>query len=109
MKLTAFLLLVAALQVSARTDGQPVSLRVTNVPLEDAITKLKQQTGFLFIYNDKDMAKSRPVTMDIKDATLPAALDALVMTGAGGSTVKAAARVVLPRPLVVFVKVTVSL
>src|SRR5258708_142317 len=77
MKITAVLLLVAALHASARSDGQTVTLQAKDMPLETAIAKLRQQTGFLFIYKDKDMARTRPVTLHLTNAPLPVALTAL--------------------------------
>lgn len=77
MKLTAVLLFVTALHVSACSVAQKVSLQGRNLPLEEAIVKLKQQTSLLFIYNDKDMAKTRPVTINVHDVAMTTVLDAL--------------------------------
>lgn len=77
MKLTAVLMVVAALHVSAKTVAQRVSLRVQHQPLEIALAKLKQQTGLLFIYNDREMARAKPVTLDVKEVQISSVLDML--------------------------------
>jgi TonB-linked SusC/RagA family outer membrane protein len=75
MKLTTLLILIAFLQVSARGNAQKVSLRAKNIPLAEVFSKIRQQTGYVFIYSDKDMARSKPVSLSVREATVQAVLD----------------------------------
>ena len=70
MKLTAVFLLGAALQVSARTLSQSVTLSERNVPLEKVFKQIKKQTGFVFWYEDNLLDKSRNVDILVQGASL---------------------------------------
>ncbi|MBN8721140.1 MAG: SusC/RagA family TonB-linked outer membrane protein [Sediminibacterium magnilacihabitans] len=74
MKLTTMIMLAGCLQVSAHVHSQKLSYKARNAPLEEVLTHIKQQTGYLFIYNDRDIAKARPVTVSLKDVTVETAL-----------------------------------
>src|SRR5260221_13272127 len=50
MRLTAFFLLAACIQLSAKGYSQNVTLRATNGPLKKILKKIKAQTGLDFIY-----------------------------------------------------------
>ncbi|MDH7459879.1 TonB-dependent receptor [Chitinophagaceae bacterium 26-R-25] len=74
MRLTALFLFCFCLQVSARVNSQEVSYKVKNGTLENVLNEFKKQTGYLFIYNDKDMQKSVPVTVELKKIRIADAL-----------------------------------
>ena len=63
MKLTSVFLLVAALQVSASSYGQTLTLSLKNVPLEKAIQEIERQSGFRFLYTEQQLKKTVPVTI----------------------------------------------
>lgn len=75
MKLTTFLLLSAALQVSARGYGQQVTLSVKRAPLDKVLDLIRRQTGTTFFYNDAVLEKSHPVTLDVAKADLATVLE----------------------------------
>jgi TonB-linked SusC/RagA family outer membrane protein len=75
MKFTAFLLLVACLQVSARTSAQTVSLSEKNVRLEKIFQEIKKQTKYVFFYDAKLVATAPPVTIDLKNVTVETVLN----------------------------------
>jgi TonB-linked SusC/RagA family outer membrane protein len=75
MKLTAMLLLAACLQVSAKGDAQQISLSEINAPLKKVFDEVRQQTGFLFFYDAKELKNSRPVSILVKNASLLEILD----------------------------------
>jgi len=77
MKLTAFFLLCFCLQLSASVKSQPIYYKVTKGNLEDVLKEFKRQSGYLFIYNDKDMEKALPVTIDVKGKEIGEALQLL--------------------------------
>lgn len=75
MKLTAFLFLVASLQVSAKTFSQKVSFSGKNLSLERIFEVVKAQTGYDVLYNPALLRKTKPVSLSVKDVELEAALD----------------------------------
>lgn len=70
MKLTAIALTVLCLQVSASAFSQRFSLSEKNAVLDVVLKKIKQQSGYLFLYDSELMRQARPVTVEIKDAPL---------------------------------------
>ena len=70
IKLTALLLFVACLHVSARTYSQKVSLSGKNLSLEQVFEIVKAQTGYDAIYNPDLLRKTKPITIDVKNADL---------------------------------------
>ncbi|MCO5238415.1 MAG: TonB-dependent receptor [Chitinophagaceae bacterium] len=70
MKLTALLLFVACLHVSARTYSQKVSLSGKNISLEQVFEMVKAQTGYDAIYNPDLLKKTKRITIDVKNADL---------------------------------------
>lgn len=66
MKLTAFILLIACLHVSAKGITQ-VTFSGKDVPLEKVFEAIKKQTGYSFLYNSDAIKKARLVTIDVKD------------------------------------------
>jgi TonB-linked SusC/RagA family outer membrane protein len=75
MKLTALFLLTLSLHVSARSDGQTVTLREKNAPLENVLFEIGKQTGYNFIVSDDVLRSAKKVTIDVKNASLKEALE----------------------------------
>ncbi|MGF6850114.1 TonB-linked SusC/RagA family outer membrane protein [Chitinophaga sp. W3I9] len=63
MKLTAFFLTAAFLNVSAIGFSQNVNFSGKNVSLEKIFSVVKQQTGYLFLYQETDLSAAKPVTV----------------------------------------------
>ena len=76
MKLTAFILFIACLQVNANGFGQSITLNEQHTPLEKVLSKIKEQSGYHVVYREEWMEKSTAVTVNLTNATLKAALDA---------------------------------
>lgn len=70
MKVTAVLLLVACLQVSAAAYSQKISLSVRNTPMEKIFREINRQSGYLFLYSNEVLQKAKPVTLEVKDTPL---------------------------------------
>jgi len=75
MKLTACLILIATLQVSAKTYAQKISVKGKNISLEKVFDLIKDQTGYAFVYDPALIKQARPVSIDVKDMPLQQALD----------------------------------
>jgi TonB-linked SusC/RagA family outer membrane protein len=74
MKLIIVLLTTAILQVSASSYGQNVTLKQNNASLVSVFTEIRKQTGYDFFYSDKMMDSARPISINLKNATLEQAL-----------------------------------
>jgi TonB-dependent starch-binding outer membrane protein SusC len=70
MKLTALIVLIACLQVSARGYGQPVTLKVHLAPLEAVLAEIQKQTGYNFVYAKIELENAHPVDLDVHNADL---------------------------------------
>ncbi|WP_173003210.1 SusC/RagA family TonB-linked outer membrane protein [Chitinophaga sp. SYP-B3965] len=75
MRLTAFLLIVFCLQVSAnKGEAQTVTLSGRDVPLAQVFAEIKKQTGYLVFY-DMDAVKAvAPISVSAKNLPLKAFL-----------------------------------
>jgi TonB-linked SusC/RagA family outer membrane protein len=74
MKLTAILLLAAALQVSAKGLSQNVTLNYKNVPVKKVFKEIIRQTGVSMIYKEAEIDRLGKVSISVKDAPLTEAL-----------------------------------
>lgn len=73
MKLTAILLFLFCLQVSANSFGQ-ISLNEKNAPLEKVLKQIKKQSGLALVYEDQLLQKAKPVDIVVSNATVDNAL-----------------------------------
>ncbi len=67
MKLTAVLLFAACMQVAARTEGQTVTLKVTNAPMKEVFREIQKQTGLNVMVDEAILEKAGRVTLDVRD------------------------------------------
>ena len=70
MKLTAILILVAFMQVSAKGFSQNVTLNETKSSLDKIFTEIRKQTGYDFLYNTRLLKNTVPVTVKAKNSPL---------------------------------------
>ncbi len=78
MRIFIIVLLVVSLQVSARAFSQKISLSVKDARIERILEVIKQQSGFLLFY-DYDLIKEvKPLTINIKDASVSQLMDLIV-------------------------------
>ncbi|HEY8929564.1 MAG TPA: SusC/RagA family TonB-linked outer membrane protein [Mucilaginibacter sp.] len=74
MRITAFFLLISIMTVSAATFAQKITLNEKRAPLEKVLNEIRQQSGHDIVYSDDLISQSKPVTVNLKDATLEDAL-----------------------------------
>ncbi|MEC5145552.1 TonB-dependent receptor [Chitinophaga sp. 212800010-3] len=74
MKLTAFLLLVLALQVSATGYSQKLTLNMHNVSLSKVFKEIRKQTGYTFFYNTEMLDQTGKVSVSVVQADLESVL-----------------------------------
>ncbi|PTT02453.1 SusC/RagA family TonB-linked outer membrane protein [Pedobacter sp. HMWF019] len=77
MKLTTMILLLALTTASATTYGQKITLSEKNATLKQLITKIRVQSGYGFLYTDDMLANTKPITVELKEASLEDALEAI--------------------------------
>jgi TonB-linked SusC/RagA family outer membrane protein len=70
MKLIVILLFTVFLQVNARSYAQNVTLNEHNASLEKLFSKIKEQTGYLFLYNQEWIRMANKVDIVVKNAPL---------------------------------------
>jgi TonB-linked SusC/RagA family outer membrane protein len=76
MRLTAALLSIAALHVSAGVRGQKVTLTVRQAPLAIVFNEISRQTGISVMYDEELLKESRPVSLSVKDASVDEVMQA---------------------------------
>jgi len=70
MKLMAFLLFTAALQVSARSSAQTITISERHIAVGDLFNRIKQQTGYSFLWDDQLLSRSYTVSVEVKNGTI---------------------------------------
>lgn len=73
MKLFPFFL-TACLLLSITAFAQKITLDKSNIPLSEALTSIRSQTGFSVLYDEELLRKAQNVSIHLKDATLEEAL-----------------------------------
>lgn len=75
MKMTAFLLTIACLQISAKTVSQTITLTEKDASLKALFKKIEQQSGYYFFYSDELLKEAKPVSIQVSNSSLKEALD----------------------------------
>ena len=74
MKLTAILILMACLQVTAKSYSQKVTLSMRDAPLQKVFKAIQKQTGYNFLYPYELLEKAGKVDVKVYNAPLQDAL-----------------------------------
>lgn len=74
MKMTAALMLICTLQLSARTLGQNITASFKNASLKEVFKEVEKQTGYSFIFSPSQLQKAGTLTMSFNNATLTVVL-----------------------------------
>ena len=78
MKLTAILLCVSLLKVSAEdVKAQTLTLNFKSTPLQKVFDEIERQSGYSFLYGKRMLQSAAPVSLDLRNASLEQALDAV--------------------------------
>ncbi len=75
MKITAIILLTAALHTSANGLAQKVTLSLKKVPVQKVFSEVIRQTGISIVYTESMFEGSMPVSIEVKDASISEVLD----------------------------------
>lgn len=74
MKLTVLIITIFLLQASASTKAQNINLNEKNASLEKIIKIIRVQSGFDFFGDTKLIRTAKPITINVKQATIEEAL-----------------------------------
>jgi TonB-linked SusC/RagA family outer membrane protein len=74
MRLTAILILISCLQVSAKGYAQKVTLSMRDAPLQKVFKEIQRQTGYHFLYTYELLEKAGKVDVKVQNAPLQDAL-----------------------------------
>lgn len=74
MRLLAFFMFVALLQVKADGLAQRVTISVHNRPLKSVFKEIEKQTDYVFLYDKQLLSTSRPVSVSLKNMPVEEAL-----------------------------------
>ncbi|MEX6688807.1 SusC/RagA family TonB-linked outer membrane protein [Danxiaibacter flavus] len=79
MKMTAFIILLTALQVSAKTySQQKVTVDLNQVKLEDALKEVEKKSNYRFVFSNLLLPEDVKVTVDAKDQNIEEVLNKLL-------------------------------
>jgi len=70
IRLTALLVAFACIQASALAYSQTINFSGTNVPLQTVFAAIEKQTGLSFFFNASLLKDAKPVTMEVKNASV---------------------------------------
>lgn len=75
MKLTAVLLIVTCLQVSAKGNAQNISISLRNTTLEKVFQEIHRKTGYQFFYKDELLQQAKKFDINVKNASIEQVLE----------------------------------
>ena len=70
MRLTAMILMIAFMQLSAATMAQKVSIVEKNAPLERILKEIRKQSGYDIIYDLSIVVDAKPVSINVKQVSV---------------------------------------
>jgi len=79
MKLSAVLILVASLHVAARSTAQKVTYSAKDVELPVVLSVIREQTGYVFFYDKKDLKDIEPISVSLRDVPVEDALRSILL------------------------------
>lgn len=74
MKLIAIVIIVALSNVSAKSYSQNVTIKAKNASIKEVLFSIENQTGYHFLYDNKDIAHIGTIDIDVGKVTMEAAL-----------------------------------
>ncbi len=75
VKLTAILLTIICIHASAGGYSQAITLSAKNIRLEKVFTEIEKQTGYSFVYRWEVIQNSKPVSLQVNNASIKYVLD----------------------------------
>src|SRR5690606_7608246 len=82
MRITTLLLLVGCMHLSAASWSQTINLRANKTPIKEVFEAIKDQSGYLIVYNNRVVKTAQPVTISATNMPLEAFLNQLLKSQA---------------------------
>src|SRR5690606_8902723 len=76
MKISILLLIVSFFQVNASSFAQKVTIDVKEASLEHVLDQIREQTNYVFLYNNSQIKDVKSLNLQFKDADLNTVLNA---------------------------------
>lgn len=108
MKLTFILLVATFLQVSAATYAQKVTLNVKKVSIVKVFKQIQAQTNYDFLYNEEDLKKAKPVSLNADNAPLAEVLNECFADQQLSYTIQNTTILITKKPVQPAIKITVK-
>jgi TonB-dependent starch-binding outer membrane protein SusC len=70
MRITAAILLIFSLHVTAKSVSQTITLSGKDIPLVKVFSEIKKQSGYLVVASEDLVNAAKPITVDVKDYPL---------------------------------------
>src|SRR5690349_6857964 len=77
MRLTAVILLMSLMQVSAATFGQRITINQRKAKLQSVLVEIRKQRGYDYYYDGKIIPKNQLVNIFVTNATIEETLESL--------------------------------
>ncbi|MCW3467152.1 SusC/RagA family TonB-linked outer membrane protein [Chitinophaga nivalis] len=98
MKLTAILTLAISLHLSAKTYSQNITLSGKRLALYDVFNQISRQTGYEFVFDEKQLQSAGLVNIHVSNASLPEVLDKCLKNKPFSYSIVDKIIVIAPRP-----------
>ena len=80
VKLTALFILLACIQVSAKTYSQDrITVNLQSADLKKALTVIERKSDYHFLYNESVIANKPKIDLNVKDAEITTVLDKILV------------------------------
>ncbi|HSC37761.1 MAG TPA: TonB-dependent receptor plug domain-containing protein, partial [Chitinophagaceae bacterium] len=99
MRLTTALLTLCCLHAAARGHAQQVTYSASKEPLQKVFTAIEQQTGYVFFYDIPLVRQAKPVSIELKNAPLDQALNAVLKDQPLMWTIEKKTIIISPKPM----------
>jgi TonB-dependent SusC/RagA subfamily outer membrane receptor len=97
MRITTFFLIAFCVHVSATGLSQTVTLQGNNLPLQEVLSVIKQQTGFAVVYTEESVESKRVAVVRANKTPLLQFLDLVLPTQSLDYEIKNKTIVIIPR------------
>ena len=87
MKLTAILIVLGCLHAGAKGFSQKITLNLKNASAEQAFKKIERQSNYGFIYAKEQLARMKPLDLEVNDIELKDVLNMLFLHQPFGYTI----------------------
>jgi TonB-linked SusC/RagA family outer membrane protein len=78
MKLTAFMMIAALTQLSAKSFSQNVTIHEKNTSIEKVLSLIEKQTNYHFLFDKLDLPKNSKLDVNVNNATVEEALNSFI-------------------------------